>query len=180
MDARQIARVGVSVALLAVSAWITVPFGPVPFTLQTMALALIPAVLNRTGACVAVAIYLLLGGIGLPVFAGFGSGIGSIAGPTGGFLWGFLIGMFAATTVSSLLPDRLSLFTRTLAGDAALLIITYVCGTIQLMVVASLGIVPALVAAVIPFIVPDVVKLIVGARIGCSVSRALGRSSRSS
>ena len=44
MDARQISRIGLVVALLAVSAWVTVPFGPVPFTLQTMALALVPAV----------------------------------------------------------------------------------------------------------------------------------------
>lgn len=175
MDTRQIARVGTSVALLAVSAWVTVPFGPVPFTLQTMALAMLPALLDRTGACAAVAVYLLLGAIGLPVFAGFGGGIASIAGPTGGFLWGFLIGMLAATTVESLLPQQMPRFARTIAADIVLLVICYACGTAQLMIVGSMGVAPALAVAVLPFIIPDAIKLVVGARIGCSVSHALGR-----
>ena len=176
MDTRQIARVGTSVALLAVASWVTIPFGPVPFTLQTMALAMLPAMLDRTGAVAAVAVYLLLGAIGLPVFSGFGGGIGSIAGPTGGFLWGFLIGILAAMTLEALLPRQMPLFARTVACDILCLIITYACGTAQLMIVGSMGVMPALAVAVLPFIIPDAIKLAVGARIGCSVSRALGRA----
>ena len=71
MKTQQIARAGLCVALLAVSAWVSVPLGPIPFTLQTMTLALIPAVLDRPTAILAVAVYLLLGAIGLPVFSGY-------------------------------------------------------------------------------------------------------------
>lgn len=175
MDARQISRTGLVVALLAVSAWVTVPFGPVPFTLQTMALALVPAVLDRRAALASVAIYLLLGGIGLPVFSGFGGGVGVLAGPTGGYLWGFLAGMAAATALLRALPETMPLPARVLLSDVAMLLIAYVCGTAQLMAVASLDLVPALAMAVFPFVIPDAIKLAVGSRVGCAVARAEGR-----
>ena len=178
MNTRQIAYVGVSVALLAVSAWVTLPIGPVPFTLQTLALAMLPAALDRAGACASVAVYLLLGAIGLPVFSGFSGGIASIFGPTGGFLWGFLIGMLVATTVKDVLPAQMPLFARTLVADAILLLISYASGTFQLMVIGSMDVVAALLVAVVPFVIPDVVKLVVGAQVGCAVARAAGRVSR--
>ena len=128
MKTQQIARAGLCVALLAVSAWVSVPLGPIPFTLQTMTLALIPAVLDRPTAILAVAVYLLLGAIGLPVFSGFSGGVMRLVGPTGGFLWGFLVGMIVATTLVRLLPQTMPLFARVLAGDVALLVISYVCG----------------------------------------------------
>lgn len=176
MDTRQIARAGVSVALLAVSAWMTIPIGPVPFTLQTLALAILPAALDRKTACAAVAVYLLLGAIGLPVFSGFGGGIGSIAGPTGGFLWGFILGMLAGTTVESLLAKRVPLFARSLVASIVLLLISYACGTVQLMIIGSMDALAALAIAVIPFVIPDAVKLFVGTSIGCTVARAMGHT----
>lgn len=173
MDVKQIARAGVCVALLAVSAWVSVPIGPVPFTLQTMVLALVPAALDRKSACLAVAAYLVLGGIGLPVFSGFGAGVGVLAGPTGGFLWGFLLGMIAATLLLDVLPSSMPFFARVVIADVALLLISYICGTAQLMVVASLDVPGALAVAVIPFVIPDAVKLVVGARVGVAVNHAL-------
>ena len=172
METRQIARAGVSVALLAVSAWVSVPFGPVPFTLQTLALAVLPAALDRGTAVLAVVSYVLLGAVGLPVFAGFAGGMGALAGPTGGFLWGFILGTFVASTLMRALPERLPAFGRALAADAVMLLISYACGTLQLMVVGAMGLVPALLVAVVPFIIPDAVKLVVGARLGCTVARA--------
>lgn len=173
MKTQQIARAGLCVALLAVSAWVSVPLGPIPFTLQTMALALIPAVLDRPTAILAVAVYLLLGAIGLPVFSGFSGGVMRLVGPTGGFLWGFLVGMIVATTLVRLLPQTMPLFARVLAGDVALLVISYACGTAQLMVVGSMGVAPAMAAAILPFILPDAAKLAIGAGVGCAVDKAL-------
>ena len=177
MDARQVARAGVVVALLAVSAWVSIPFGPVPFTLQTMALAVLPAALDRGTALLAVVCYVLLGGVGLPVFAGFAGGMGALAGPTGGFLWGFILGMIAATTCMRALSARLSAFGRAILADAIMLLISYACGMLQLMVVGSMGPMPALLVAVVPFIIPDALKLVFGARLGCTVARAT-RSNR--
>lgn len=172
MNVRQIARAGVFVALLTVASWVSIPLGPVPFTLQTMALALLPAVLNGATACAAVGVYLLLGALGLPVFSGFGSGIASIVGPTGGFLWGFLLGTAVAGVVAKALAGRVPRFAGILVADIAMLLVAYACGTVQLMVVAQLDAVAALMLAVIPFIVPDAIKLVVGARIGCVVEKS--------
>lgn len=173
MNVRQIARAAVLVALLTVASWVSIPLGPVPFTLQTMALALLPAVLDGVTACVAVGVYLLLGALGLPVFAGFGSGMASIAGPTGGFLWGFLLGTAVAGVVVKALGDRVPRFVGVLVADIAMLLVAYACGTAQLMAVAQLDLVPALMLAVVPFLVPDAIKLVVGARIGCTVAKSL-------
>ncbi len=79
-------------ALLAVSAQVMLPLGPVPFTLQTLVIAMVPAVLDTATSVFTVLAYVVLGAVGLPVFAGFNGGIGALAGPTGGFLWGFVLG----------------------------------------------------------------------------------------
>ena len=93
MSSREVTRCAVSIALLAVSAWVSIPVGPVPVTLQTMVLALICTALTAREAVASVACYLLLGAVGLPLFSGMQGGLGVIAGPTGGYLWGFLAGI---------------------------------------------------------------------------------------
>lgn len=85
MEAKRVARAGVMAALLAVSAQVMVPIGPVPFTLQTLVLAMVPAVLDPATSVFTVLAYVMLGAVGLPIFAGFNGGIGALAGPTGGF-----------------------------------------------------------------------------------------------
>lgn len=173
MDAKCIARAGLMVALLAASAQVMLPFGPVPFTLQTFVLAMIPAVLDRRTAVLAVVAYVLLGAVGLPVFSGFMGGFGALVGPTGGFLWGFILGMVAAGVLDRALPPRIPAYPRTLASAAVLLLVSYVCGTVQLMAFLSIDLWGALTIAVAPFIVPDAVKLVCGARVGVSVARVL-------
>ena len=108
----------------------------------------------------------------MPVFAGFGSGIASIVGPTGGFLWGFLLGTAVAGALAKALAGKVSRFAGVLIADVAMLFVAYACGTVQLMIVAQLDVAPALTLAVIPFIVPDAIKLAVGARIGCVVEKS--------
>lgn len=176
MQTQTVARAGVLVALLAVAAYVTVPFGPVPFTLQTLVLAMLPAAVDRETACLAVVAYVLLGALGMPVFSGFMGGVGVLLGPTGGFLWGFVAGTALATTLMRLLPARIPLVARTVAADIVLLLVSYSCGTAQLMAVGAMGAVPALLAAVVPFVVPDAIKIAVGARLGCDVARATRRS----
>lgn len=93
---------GLSIALIATGAFITVPLGPVPFTLQTLMVGIVLCLLPPKYAACAVGGYLLLGSLGLPVFSGFRGGIGVLAGPTGGFL----IGFFVATLIIAFLRSR--------------------------------------------------------------------------
>jgi biotin transport system substrate-specific component len=81
----------VGTALLALSAKIQVPFYPVPMTMQTLVVLVIGATYGWRLGGATVALYLLEGALGLPVFAGPAAGPAYMAGPTGGFLMGFLV-----------------------------------------------------------------------------------------
>lgn len=172
MSTRSIARCGVLVALLAASAWITVPLGPVPFTMQTFVLALLPQVVSTRDAVFTVVVYLLLGAVGVPVFSGFQGGLGVLMGPTGGYLLGFAAGMPVAGAVAhaDVLPRR----ARGVAAGIALLAVSYTLGTLQLMNVYGIDAPAALAVAVVPFVVPDVVKVAMSVGVAERINRALG------
>ena len=172
MSNRQVARCGVCIALLAVSAWITVPLGPVPFTMQTFVLALLPQIMRTRDALFTVVVYLLLGAVGVPMFSGFQGGLGVLLGPTGGYLLGFAAGMPVAGAVAhaDVLPRR----ARGVAAGIALLAVSYVLGTFQLMNVYGIDAPAALAVAVAPFVVPDVAKVVASVGVAERVCRALG------
>ena len=86
-----LAAVALMAAVLTLCAWITIPLGPVPFTMQNFGLFAALGLLGGRRGSFTVAVYLLLGLVGLPVFSGFGAGPGALLGPTGGFLLGFLL-----------------------------------------------------------------------------------------
>lgn len=177
---RSVAYIGMTVALLAVSAWVSLPLGPVPFTLQTFVLAFALLVL-RPGECLAaLGAYLLLGAIGVPVFSGMRGGIGMLLGSTGGFLWGFLLGAVVALALLKVRPLRGGRgdLARSLVPCLAFLLVSYVCGWVQLMVVAGMGPLPAFMAVIAPFIVPDLAKLVAAIAVAQAVRRALPASGK--
>ncbi len=91
MKPRKLTAVAVFCALIALLAQLILPLpAGVPLTLQTLGIALCGYCLGWRYGLATVALYLLMGGCGLPVFSGFGGGLGWLLGPTGGFLWGFL------------------------------------------------------------------------------------------
>ena len=104
---RSIAFVGLAVAIMAVSAWVTVPLGPVPFTLQMFAITFAIVMLSPKECIAAIVLYLALGAIGLPVFSGMSGGIAKLMGPTGGFLWGYIFGVAAAVGLLYVLRRRM-------------------------------------------------------------------------
>ena len=146
--------------LLALAAKVTVPFWPVPMTLQTLAVFLISAAYGRNLAVATVLAYLLEGAIGLPVFA-TGAGLAYMAGPTGGYLLGFV----AAAAIVGEAADRgfdrnvFLLFGAMMLGEVAILAL----GALWLAVL--MGGEKALAFGVGPFIVTDVVKIALAATI---------------
>lgn len=177
---RSIAQVALCIAVIIVCAWVTVPFGPVPFTLQTFAVAIAVMALRPKEALAAVAGYLVLGAIGLPVFSGMRGGIGMLAGPTGGFLWGFLVGGAVAVGVLWALRGLAARGRRwDVASNAlvavAFMVVTYLIGWAQLMAVSGMGPAEAFLAAIAPFILPDVAKMAMAVVVASAVRRALGR-----
>ena len=83
-------------ALTGVVAWfkIPLPFTPIPITLQTLLVLMSGAMLGAYYGALAMIIYLILGAIGLPVFAGGSSGVGALLGPSGGYLLSYPIAAF--------------------------------------------------------------------------------------
>lgn len=164
--AESVAFCGLCIALLTVSAWITVPLGPVPFTMQIMMLVFVLLLLPARQALISIFGYVALGALGLPVFSGMAGGLAKLMGPTGGFIVGWCA---AALVVVALLkvwhePQNGKMrVVRAYVASLVFLGITYVCGWVQLMVVANLDPFAAFLAGVAPFIVLDLVKIVVAA-----------------
>lgn len=168
--AKNIIYTAITIALITLSAYITIPFGPVPFTLQTFAITLVMLLFKPKVGISAFLIYLLMGAIGIPVFSAMRGGFGVILGSTGGFLWGYAISITLCSFLQNRCVDKIDNryvhIAFTTLNCVILTLIAYVCGTIQYSIVANITILTALTTTVIPFIIPDVVKIVVA--IACS------------
>jgi biotin transport system substrate-specific component len=147
-----LARSATFIALLAAGAWVALPVGPVPVTLQTFFLLLAAPVMRRRAAIPA-ALYLILGALNLPVFHSGLSGIGVLLGPSGGFLAGFI----PAAAVAGLAYEKKSRILR-IAGLAAGTVIIYGCGVAWLLLSAGISLPAAVLIGVLPFLPGDALK----------------------
>ncbi len=167
MHARDLGYIALSTALLAISAWVAIPLGGIPITLQTLVLCLLAGLLGGKRAALSVVAYVLLGSVGAPVFAGFSGGLGVLLSPTGGYLVGFLpfvllVGFTADATanVSSWKGKFLLL-----AAAGLGLLLCYAIGTVWFVLVtaqesAKIGFLAALTTCVLPYLPIDAVKII--------------------
>ncbi len=106
--AKELTQIALFIALLTVCAWICIP-AAVPFTMQTFGLFLCLGLLGGKAGSLAVGAYLLLGGIGVPVFAGFTGGVGAFLGSGGGYLVGFFFAALFFWGLEGLFRDKLLL-----------------------------------------------------------------------
>ena len=170
--AKEIAYLALGVALMSVCAWITIPVGAIPVTLQTFAVALIGVLFGLVRGTVTVIVYLLMGLIGIPVFSHFNAGAAALLGPTGGYIIGFLFevavgGAFSAIGIKNKIAKTAVLYPGMLLGLALL----YFFGTLWFITVYSsgsepIGVAAALMLCVVPYILPDAIKLFVAALLG--------------
>ncbi|WP_080801582.1 biotin transporter BioY [Arabiibacter massiliensis] len=174
---RSIAFVGLTIALMGVSAWVAIPFGPVLLTLQMFALMFALLALKPREAVAAIAGYLALGAIGLPMFSGMRGGIGMLLGPTGGYLWGYLVGAVAALAVRAGLRRVMGGGKRAWAADLAaclaFIAATYACGCVQYAAVVGVDLAASLAVTIAPFAIPDLVKAVAAVACARAVTRAI-------
>ena len=153
--------VSIFAVLIAVCSWISIP-AAVPFTLQTMGVFTAVGILGGRRGTMAVLVYISLGLLGIPVFAGFTGGIGVLAGTTGGYIVGFLASALLMWGMEKLLGrSRKILFFSMILG----LLACYTVGTLWFLAVYTaqtgpVGIGAVLGWCVIPFVIPDVLKII--------------------
>ncbi len=168
-----IAYIAAGVAIIAVASWVYIPVGPVPFTLQTMAIAFVGLALSPKRALCAVALYIILGAVGMPVFSGMQGGIGVLFGPTGGYIWGFVLGMALCSFIRTRQKTMdLSVKMQVLCC-VVLLMVTHALGVVWLAYVSNITVLQACAVGSIPFLVPDVIKVVLGASAARGVTHAL-------
>ncbi len=146
----------IGAALIAVLAQISLPIGAVPFTLQNFAIGLIATVFKPREAILSVGLYLLLGAIGLPVFAGGGAGFHALVGPTAGYLWFYLLYSGLTSYLTNSNSSVIRIFLANLLGDS----LVFIGGILGLHFLAGLPLEKALIVGVFPFILPDLAKLL--------------------
>ncbi len=147
-------------AFICIGAFISIPIGPVPIVLQNMFVLLAAIILGPVWGLSCVAVYLLIGLVGLPVFAGGTSGIGKLFGPTGGYLLGYLPAVFVTAVISNALGKKLiSDIIAMVMGS----LIVYAAGVPWLKVVTAMSLDKALAVGMYPFLIGDILKIIAAA-----------------
>jgi biotin transport system substrate-specific component len=146
---------GVLAVAAAAQVAIPVPFSPVPMTLQPLAVLAVGGLLGASAGVGALILYIVLGALGLPVFAGGGAGVLHLVGPTGGYLLAFPLAAGATGALAGRMPRSV---VRVLLASAVGMTVIHLGGVAQL---ALLGGDPALAVRVgfIPFMTGDLLKV---------------------
>lgn len=168
MDLRRIIIIALCAALVVVGAYVAIPIGPVPVTLQTMFVLLAGILGGRFVGLASISVYLVLGAIGLPVFSGGIGGFAHFAGPTGGFLISWLVaaplaGFFADRGFSSVSDGTKVTKTQLgwiILGSVAGTLSLYVIGLPYLKMVLQLSWTQTFTIGLLPFIPGDLIKIV--------------------
>ena len=167
---QDITKISLCVALLCVASYLVIPlpFSPVVIGLQTIVVNIIGLIMKPREAAITVAVYLLMGLIGLPVFSAGSAGIGKLLGPTGGFYFGFL---FAVIAISLLRGKK-----NTVRWYSFLLIVVgipiqHICGIFFMCLHNEGNIMAAFLTVSLPFLIGDIVKCIMSAFVGVALNK---------
>ena len=156
---------------------IAIPVSPVPISLGSMAVYLAVTVLGMKLGTLSCLIYLLLGLVGLPVFAGGSAGAAKLFGPTGGYLIGYLfLALIAGAFVGCFAENKWKNIAFAALGMILGTIVLYALGTAWLAYSAGMDFQAALWAGVIPFIPGDLVKMVIAVLLGSAVRGRLLRA----
>lgn len=159
-------------ALCAVSPW-TLMVGPIPFSLCSLMICLAVYVLGWRRGTAAVAVYVLMGAVGVPVFSGFGAGLGQVVGPTGGYILGYLpLALLAGVFVERFPNRRWMQLVGLVLGTAVL----YALGTAWYCFQSGASPAAALALCVLPFLPVDAAKLAAALSAGPVLRRQLHRA----
>lgn len=161
MKIRDMTYIAMFAVVIAVCSWLSIPT-EVPFTLQTFGVFVAVGILGGKKGSLSVLIYMLLGVIGAPVFAGFTGGIGCLLGTTGGYIMGFMLSALVMWGMECLFGRK----TLVLGVSMVLgLLVCYLFGTLWFMMVYArasgpIGVWTALGWCVFPYIIPDALKIV--------------------
>lgn len=170
LSTRDITFAAVGIALMTLGGWINVTLGPIPFTLQTMSLIFVVLAMTPKQSVLSVCMFLVLGGLGLPLFGGMSGGISSLVGPAGGFLFGFAFAAAAAVPVRVLMPAGI---VRDVVTAVVVSIVVYAVGLAWFVYAMQSDLATGIAACVAPFLVTDTLKAVCGITLANAVRRAV-------
>lgn len=153
-------------ALIAIGAYISIPIGPVPVVLQNFFVLLTGLLLPPGAAASTIFVYLFIGTIGIPVFAGGTGGIGHFFGPTGGYLLGYLPSVLAISIVRGKYGAGVVALLQSLTALLAGTLIIYLIGVPWLKFSTGMDISRALTIGLLPFLPGDILKIAAALWIG--------------
>ena len=172
---RDMAFTALFTALLCAVAPFSVAIGPIPLSFATLAIYLAAGTLGWKYGVLSVALYIVLGAVGLPVFSNFGGGFHKIAGVTGGFIIGYI--PLALATGISVGGDGKNRLLYAL-GMAIGTILLYTCGVVWFMLQTGSSPGAALLACVTPFLIGDAIKITIACIVAPQLRSALARLKR--
>lgn len=157
---RKMAYIALCAALMAICSWISIPT-TIPFTLQTFGVCVAVGLLGTQAGFLSVLVYILLGAVGMPVFANFTGGIGILLGTTGGYIIGFLFTALVVGIITKQFGRSIPVLVIAMVLGIA---VCYAFGTAWFMHVYAkasgpVGLATALGWCVIPYIIPDLCKI---------------------
>ena len=156
--------------LICIAAPISIPTGAIPITLASLAVYITGAILPLQQALCAVAVYILVGAVGLPVFSNYSGGIQVILGPSGGYISGYLFCVLAEGLFLKLRNDKLIFYILAmLCGTVAL----YMCGTVWFCISAKVSFFSALSVCVLPFLPLDCIKTVAASALSFAVANRI-------
>ncbi|NJE85800.1 biotin transporter BioY [Thermococcus sp. CX2] len=168
MRAKEVAFAGLFAALTAVGAQISIPIGPVPVTLQVLFVLMSGLILGARLGLLSQLVYVVMGAVGLPVFANFHGGFAVIYGPTGGYIVAFPIAAYLAGLFTERLGRR-----GMLIGSILGVGVIYLLGWLRLGLFMGGDFEKAFLLGVVPFLPVDAVKAVVAIVIADRVRKAV-------
>lgn len=169
---RDLSRVALAAAVLCILGPLSlpIPLSPVPISLTQLGIYLAAYVLGKKKGTMAVAVYLLIGLTGLPVFSGFSGGAGKLLGPTGGYLLGFIPMCFlAGLSLEHYSKSPARLFAGFVLANAA----CYALGSLWLSHEMALSLKEAFFLGCVPYIPADLTKTAFAMYFGPKLTDAL-------
>ena len=171
MKTKDMCVIALMTALICIAAPLSVPVGPIPISLATLIVYLAGAVLGWKKGLISIALYLLIGAVGVPVFSGYSGGLPKLVGVTGGYLIGYLP-CVAATGFG---VDRWG--RKLWVWPVSMVVCTVMCyavGTAWFMIQTQTALAGAMASCVIPFLPGDAAKIVVATVLGWELRKKLG------
>jgi biotin transport system substrate-specific component len=162
---KSLVLIAILIAILAVGSQISVPMPFfVPITLQMLFVALLGYILSTKQATIAIFTYIVIGAVGIPVFANLGAGVGTLFSYTGGFIFGFL----PLAILSSIGKGKIKI----LFGIIGLLICHFI-GVLWYSTVSKTGILASILTVSLPYLLKDVFLVILAYFLSTLISKKI-------